>query len=257
MPIHPEAAATPRLSSWTAAATPRLPSWPIDGGLPRRRLLAGAGAALLAGCATPPRPPEPDWHEVRLPGKTPTRYLSEHKAGRAAVAAQAEGSASLWRKRVDIAPQRLSDVSFSWWVGALIDDADVAQADRGDAVARVLFGFDGDTSRLPLRTRLQFELAHTLTGEAPPYATLAYVWDTRAPLDSVIVSPRSDRMRKIVLDSGRSQLGRWRDHRRHLARDFKRAFGEDPGPLRSIALMTDADNTRSAARAWYGPVRLY
>lgn len=227
--------------------------------MPRRRLLAGAGgAALLASCAVaPPRAPEAEWHEVHLPGKAPTRYLPDHKAGRSAVAAQAEASASLWRKRVDIAPGKLGDVSFSWWVGALIDSADVAQAEHGDAVARVLFGFDGDTSRLPLRTRMQFELVQTLTGESPPYATLAYVWDTRAPLDSLVVNPRSDRIRKIVLDSGRTQLGRWRDHRRHLGRDFKRAFGEDPGPLRSIALMTDTDNTRASARAWYGPVRLY
>jgi hypothetical protein len=234
-----------------AAARPRLC-------LARRRLLLGGGAAaLLAGCAVAPRAPEGEWHDVPLPGKQPTRYAPEHKAGRAAVAARADASASLWRKRIDVPAHKLGEVSFSWWVAALNDEADVAQAERADAVARVLFGFDGDTSRLPLRTRMQFELVHTLTGEPPPYATLAYVWDTRAPLDAVVLNPRSDRMRKIVVDSGRAQLGRWRDHRRHLARDFRRAFGEDPGPLRSVALMTDADNTRASVRAWYGPVRIH
>lgn len=55
-------------------------------------------------------------------------------------------------------------------------------------------------------------------------------------------------MRKIVLDSGAAQLGRWRDHQRHLASDFRRVFSKAPGPLQSVAVMTDADNTRSTAR---------
>jgi len=41
-----------------------------------------------------------------------------------------------------------------------------------------------------------------------------------------------------------------------VAADFRRAFGEEPGPLVAIAVMTDSDNTRSRSRAWYGPVRL-
>jgi hypothetical protein len=239
MHLHDEAAASPRLF------------------FGRRRLLLAATG--LAGCAAPPqRPPDiGEWHAVPLPGKRPTRYQAARKAGRPAVAAQADASASLWRKRLDIAPERLGEVSFSWWVDTLIAGADAAQAERGDAVARVMFGFDGDFKRLSFRNRLQFELAETLTGEAPPYATLAYVWETSAPAESVIVNPRSDRLRKIVVDSGVAQLGRWRDHRRHLVRDFQRVFGEAPGRLRSVALMTDTDNTRAAAQAWYGPVQIY
>jgi hypothetical protein len=103
---------------------------------------------------------------------------------------------------------------------------------------------------------MMFDLMQGLTGEPPPYATLMYVWDPQAERDAVVLNPRTDRIRKIVVDSGREHLGTWRDHRRHLAQDFRRAFGEDPGPLLSVALMTDADNTRSTANAWYGPVQL-
>ena len=190
-----------------------------------------------------------------LPGKAQTRYQWEVKEGRRALAAQAESSASMWRRRVDRAPNELGDVTFSWWVDQLINDASLTQADRADSPARVLFGFGGDVSRLPQRTRMMFELAEALTGEPPPYATLMYVWANQSPVESVLLNPRTDRVRKIVVDSGASQLGRWRDHRRQLAQDFRRAFGEDPGPLQSVALMTDADNTRSQARAWYGPVQ--
>lgn len=228
----------------------------MDGGLRRRIFLAGT-PAVLAGCATAPGEHGPDWHEVPLPGKALTRYQWEHKGGRRALAAQAERSASMWRRRIDVPPDRLGEVSFSWWVDRLIDGASVADADREDAPARVLFGFGGDRSRLSRRTRMMFEMAQALTGEEPPFATLMYVWEAEAPLESVVINPRTDRVRKIVVDSGQQHLGRWRDHRRHLAQDYRRAFGEDPGPLLSVALMTDADNTRSSARAWYGPVRFY
>ncbi|MDP1069050.1 DUF3047 domain-containing protein, partial [Klebsiella pneumoniae] len=85
---------------------------------------------------------------------------------------------------------------------------------------------------------------------------LMYVWDSALPVGTVVINPRSDRIRKIVVDSGPAELRRWRDHRRDLAADFRLAFGEEPGPLTSIAVMTDSDNSRASARAWYGPVEL-
>jgi hypothetical protein len=33
-------------------------------------------------------------------------------------------------------------------------------------------------------------------------------------------------------------------------------FGEAPGALVGMAIMTDSDNTRSRAKAWYGPVKV-
>ncbi len=238
-----------------------------------------AAAALAGGCAQPPvqeaagapAPPAPPtapgtpagpdghggWHEVRLPGKAATTYRWEHKDGRQALAASAKASASMWRRRLDPAAPLPDRVSFSWWVNHLIAGANLEQAEHADAPVRVLFGFDGDHARLSPRNRLLFELAHALTGEPPPYATLMYVWAGQAPVESVVISRRTDRVRKIVLDSGPAKLGRWRDHSRHLADDFRLAFGEAPGRLLSVAVMTDADNTGLAAQGWYGPLRLH
>ncbi len=224
----------------------------------RRGLLAlAAGAAALGGCATREADPvdAEGWHEVRLPGKDPTRYRKTLLEGRPATAAVSTRSASMWRRKFKVPPAALGDVSFSWWVRDLISNASVAHVDREDSPARVLFAFGGDVSRLPPRTRAMFELAEALTGEPPPFATLMYVWESQAPLESVIVNPRSDRIRKIVVDSGTGQLRQWRDHRRSLVADFQRAFGEAPGPLQAVALMTDSDNTRSNAEAYYGPVK--
>lgn len=220
----------------------------------KRRAVIGGASALLAGCVTAP-PVGEGWHDMAFPGKARSRYRSVRKDGRDAIEAIAHDAASLWRRRVRVPAAELGTVEFSWWVDSLLPAAHVGDIDREDAVARVLFGFDGEVSRLSARTRAQFELATLLTGEAPPYATLMYVWDGHAPLESVITNPRSERVRKIVLDSGDAQLKRWRDHRRDLRADFERAFGEAPGDLVSVALMTDSDNTDGRVHTWYGPLR--
>ncbi len=198
-----------------------------------------------------------DWWPVLLPGKQPTQYQAVAKDGRQAVRARANRSASLLRQNLRLAPADVGEVSFSWWVPQPLSGADVRQVASEDAVARVVFAFGGDMAKLPMRTRMQFELMQALTGEPPPYATLMYVFDSSAPEGSVVVNPRSDRIRKIVLDTGADGLNRWRDHRRNLREDFIRAFGEDPGPLQAVAVMTDTDNTGGQAETWYGPVTFH
>lgn len=239
-----------------------------------RALFVGlSAAALLGACSTteqlspsvtsipsaasaPPNISEADWQEVRLPGKRATSYTWEQFDGRRALAARAESSASMMRRKLLVSPSPLGTLNFSWQVPELMDRADVSGTDTEDASARVLLAFGGDVSKLPMRTRMLFELAHAVGGEEPPYATLMYVWDRVAPVGSVIVNPRTDRIRKIVVDSGPEGLKRWRDHQRDVAADFRLAFGEEPGPLLAIAVMTDSDNTKSKTRAWYGPLSL-
>jgi hypothetical protein len=219
-----------------------------------RRSLLALPVAGLAGCISSPVAQGPGagsgkdaaaaaegWHQVPLPGKQATRYASTTKDGRGVVHARAE---------------RLGQVQWSWRVDRLNPQASIGDVDAEDAVARVIFAFEGDRSRLSARNRAMFDLAQALTGETPPYATLMYVWETSKPVGSVVVNPRSDRIRKWVVDSGPQHLGTWRVHQRDLAADFERAFGEKPGPLVAIGKMTDADNTQARAEAWYGPIEL-
>jgi len=220
-------------------------------------------AALLAGCAgrqvstdVPAEQALGGWHAFTLPGKRATQYSVQRSDGHWRVHARADRSASLWRRKLHDAAASPTRLRFSWRVDHLIDAADLTDADRSDSPARVIVAFDGDHSQLSPRTRMMFELAEALTGEPPPYATLMYVWDNRLPVESIVRGGRSDRVRKIVLESGAAQLGRWRVHERDVVQDYRRAFGEEPGRVLGVALMTDADNTQGAAEAWYGDVEL-
>jgi hypothetical protein len=147
-------------------------------------------------------------------------------------------------------------VKFSWRVPELIADADLARREADDSPVRVVLTFEGDRSRFSARDSMLAELMRTLTGEEMPYATLVYVWCNKREPGSLISSPRTERVRSLVVQSGPGQLNQWLDYERNIAADFQRAFGEPPGALVGIGIMTDSDNTRSTARAWYGPLRL-
>ncbi|WP_281362852.1 DUF3047 domain-containing protein [Hydrogenophaga aromaticivorans] len=196
------------------------------------------------------------WTVFPMPGKTFTPFEPVHHAGREALRVQASSSVSILRQRMEPALPAVGRLSFAWTADALPPTEDVAQGRRDDAVVRVLLSFDGDRSRLSPRVHRLSEMSRLLTGEDLPYATLVYVWsDAHAP-GTVLNNSRTDRVRKLVLDSGTHHLGQWRDHERDVRADFVQVFGEEPGPLLSVALMTDTDNTRSQAQAWYGALRL-
>lgn len=220
-------------------------------------LLAGCGHGQRRADAPEPAGPYAAWQHWTLPGKSPTAYRPVLYGGtRDAVEVQARSSASLLRRSLNLELQDIGDIRFSWKVPALMPGADMARRETEDAVVRIVLTFDGDRARLSARDRALSELAQLMTGEPLPYATLMYVWcPTREP-GSVILNPRTDRIRKLVVESGFARLNQWLDYERDIRADFLQVFGEEPGRLLHVAIMSDGDNTGSEFRAWYGPVLL-
>lgn len=192
------------------------------------------------------------WRHFPLPGKTATIYSFSQQDGRRALTAKAGTSASMMRRDLNIAASDLTDLSFSWQVPQLIENADLAERDFDDSPVRIVLTFEGDKSKFSAKNAMLSELAQVITGEPLPYATLMYVWCNKRPTDSVVVNPRTDRIRSVVVESGKKNLRQWLDYKRNVHHDFKKAYGEEPGKLLSIAIMTDSDNTKTQAAAAYG-----
>jgi hypothetical protein len=211
---------------------------------------ASAPATLSAAA------PASEWRHYVLPGKRSSQFRYVRKDGRDAMAATSQSSASMLRKEVRIEPTELAAVRFSWKVPELIAQADMALRETDDSPVRVVLMFEGDRSKFSPKNAMLSELARALTGEELPYATLMYVWCNTRPAGSVIVNPRTDRIRKLVVESGAGKLQQWVDYERNIRADYKAAFGEEPGALVGIGIMTDSDNTRSQTKSWYGPVTM-
>ena len=196
------------------------------------------------------------WEAVKLPGKVHTRYALSTLNAHSALEANAEASASMLRQTLRIEPDQLKALSFAWQVPKLLPDADMATRDQDDSPVRLVLAFEGDRNQFSAKNAMLNELTQVITGQPMPYATLMYVWCNKRPVDTVIQNPRTDRIRKIVVESGSGRLNQWLTYERNIRADFEKAFGEAPGALIGIGLMTDTDNTRSKALAWYGPIEL-
>jgi len=225
--------------------------------LPREQASVREDDALRAAQTLFQTPPGgSDWAVWRMPGKLHVPFESVSREGRSALKVRADRSVSVLRRQFQPGLATVGTLDFSWKVAALPDGADLQDAEATDAPVRILLAFDGDRSRWSARAHRLSELSQMLTGEPLPYATLSYVWSRTDPVGAVLHNPRSDRIRKVVVDSGDAHLGQWRDHSRDVRADFISAYGEEPGPLVAVALMTDTDNTASSLQAWYGPLRL-
>lgn len=236
------------------------------------RCFAGVLLLILAGCATSPKEnlvdaieveaettlqaPIPGWRHQTFPGKRASQYRAATENGTLVIAVDANASASMLKRELHIKSDALASANFSWRVSQLLRDADMAQKHGDDSPVRVVLVFEGDRSVFSAKDAMLSELALALTGEELPYATLMYVWSNKRKPETVIVNPRTSRIRKIVVESGPDNLNMWLSYRRNIRSDFEAAFGEPPGALVGVALMTDTDNTQASARAWYGPVTL-
>ena len=197
------------------------------------------------------------WNFYRIaPFKKNTVYRLESYQGKTVLSANSKTSAS--GLAVKLRPRQASNLLLQWEWKALnpIVNADNADGYADDAPLRILVAFDGNKSKLPLKEKMTFEMANLISGQEMPYATLMYIWSGKSPVDTIITNAHTSRIKMIVVDSGWDNLGQWHKHQRDLAADYKRAYGEAPGEVIGIALLTDTDNTKSETRAFYGDIEL-
>ncbi|MFN3416458.1 MAG: DUF3047 domain-containing protein [Caldimonas sp.] len=219
---------------------------------------AAAPAQVAPFSASPPDGRLPrGWEPYALRrDKRVTRYATEAHDGRTVLRAVSDGAATGLRCPVDIDPLQTGRLRFSWKVDKMDPRLTVTDPRIDDSPARVILAFDGDLRRLSLRDLIFFEQVEIFTGRRLPYASLMYVWDGRAALESIHTYSRSGRIRYLVIDSGPRGLGRWQTHERDVVADFRRAFGEEPGPIRSVGVLTDSDDLEVTASALYGDISL-
>lgn len=197
------------------------------------------------------------WQIWRVtPQKNKTQYSLKQYQGRVVLHASADVAAS--GLVLPLKPRSADQLMLSWEWKALnmISEADNQESSKDDAPLRIVVAFDGDKSKLPIKDQMVFEMAKIISGHDMPYASLMYVWSSKTPVETIIPSPRTSRIKMIVVNSGGEQVGQWQKHQRDLSKDYEAAFKEVPGKVIGLGLLTDTDNTRTQANAIYGDIEL-
>ncbi len=197
------------------------------------------------------------WESVIIHrNKKLTEYALTSEQGQKVLHARAVSASSGLMQKLDIDPMQESQLSWQWRISRLVESADNHDRTREDSPARIILGFDGNKDDLSFADQIMFETARLLTGREVPYATLMYIRGRKAPVDTVISNTRSGRIKMIVVASGNDGVGEWRTFSRDIVADYERAFGEKPGRLIGIGVLTDTDNTGETVETWYGDIKL-
>jgi len=153
--------------------------------------------------------------------------------------AEADASVAGLFREVAVDPAEFPLLVWSWKVSGVVEQALLSDKRRDDAPVRLLISFGRDILKA-----------------GKPKGSLCYVWSTREPEGTYILNPYIGNVMVIVVASGRENVGTWQHYRRDIVRDYYRAFGEAPGDVRAITIISDTDNTEEKITAWYGAIGL-
>lgn len=163
-----------------------------------------------------------------------TIYTVREEDGNRFLRAQAERQDIQIGLTKEFAPEEFPLLQWRWRVSQLPTGGDERTKKTNDSAAAVYVVFDS-----------------TIVPRA-----IKYVWSATLPVGSKFQSPEYWRAYVVVLQSGPSEDGQWRQETINFYEDYKALYGFEPGEVKGIALLTDSNVTRSVAAADYDDITI-
>jgi len=237
----------------------------------QRLSILAAFAALLASCTTGPlapttgaptrlavfsaaKPGDPvpsywnNWTMSHL--RRLSQYELVEDGGATVLKGYARDSASGLLHDLDLDVRNMPILSWRWKVMDLAPSPDSPD----DSPVRVMVNFAGDLGKLSFGDKVFYDQFRFFTGQQLPYAGVMYVWGSKTPSGGEVRNKYTSRIRMIAVESGRAKLGQWLEESRNVEEDYRRLFGEEPGKVISVGIMTEADLGDRALEAFYGDI---
>jgi len=182
-----------------------------------------------------------------------TSYELVKDGGSVVVKATSEASASGLIKEIKIDPKAFPIVRWRWKVENLLKNSDVRRKGGDDYPARLYITFEYDPDKVSFGKKLKFKAGQAIFGDIP-IAALNYIWETKTPAGTIVENVYTDFAQMIVVESGPKKVGMWVEEERNIYEDYKKAFEEEPPMINGVAIMSDTDNTKERATAYYGDI---
>ena len=196
-----------------------------------------------------------DFRMVTYPNVKPNQFALVADEGKTVLKVESSnGAGSMAIPIALLGNQTSTTLQWRWKVDRMLDKADMDEKLADDHSARLYVFFDVPLASLSLADRTKIKLTRSIAGVDVPTAALCYVWDNKHRAGYTAWSPFTQRLRKLVLQTGPDAVGQWRDESRDVAADFKAAFGFDAPAITAISVGNDTDNTDDRVTAWFGDV---
>jgi hypothetical protein len=183
-----------------------------------------------------------------------TTYALVKEMDTVVIKAVAEASASGLTREIKINSKEYPIVQWRWKVSNILKKGDVHRKEGDDYPARIYITFEYDSNKLGFFEKIKYETIKLLYGQYPPLGAINYIWESKAPMGTIVPNPYTDRVKMIVVESGEAKLNQWVNEERNIFEDYKKAFGQEPPMISGVAIMTDTDNTGESTIAYYGDI---
>lgn len=198
-----------------------------------------------------------DWQPLTFPKiKRHSTYTVNQCDNMTCLLMESDNSASglLLKKTFNI--YKYSTLKWKWKVTNIYRNGDSNTRDGDDYPARIYILFNYDPNKASAGKRIKYEFAKLLYGQYPADSSISYIWDNKETSKSFIVNAYASEVRMIPVSSGPSQVNTWQEYSVDVLNDYKTAFGQDPPPTASLAVMCDSDNTHESASAMIQYIRI-
>lgn len=198
------------------------------------------------------------WKPLKFPKiKQYTIYSILTENGNSYLKAEANRSASgiIFKRIFNVFEYPL--IKWRWKISNIYKKGNAKKKSGDDYPIRIYVIFKYDPPKASFIEKAIYNGAKLIYGEYPPHSSLNYIWANRVHEERIITSPYTNKSRMITIEAGPSKSGQWIDEKTNILEDYKRAFGEDPPAMASLAIMSDADNTKEHAVAYIDHITIY
>jgi len=194
------------------------------------------------------------WKPLTFP-KVPrhTTYSLVKDGSAVVVKSASNSSASGLTKAITIDPKEYPIVRWRWKVDNLLKASDVTTKEGDDYPARLYVTFQYDPDKVGFGKKAKYKAGKLIFGDIP-IAAINYVWDAKAPQGLFVDNAYTDFAKMVVIRSGAQGIGSWMEEERNIYEDYQKAFGGEPPLINGVAIMSDTDNTKESAVAYFGDI---
>jgi hypothetical protein len=123
--------------------------------------------------------------------------------------AVSNGSASGLTREISIDLKEYPIIQWRWKVENILEKGDVHRKEGDDYPARVYIAFKYEAGKLTLFEKAKYQAAKLLYGQYPPLGAINYIWESKAPVNTIVSNSFTSRVKMIVVESGKEKLNQW------------------------------------------------
>ena len=148
-------------------------------------------------------------------------------------------------------------IRWRWKVDNVYKNGNAKTKKGDDYPIRIYIIFKFDPKKAGFSEKIKYRSIKLIYGAYPPHSSLNYIWANREHEENILTNTYTQKAKMILLQKGMENVGKWLTKEVDIIADYKRAFGEKPPSIASIAVMNDSDNTGEKSVSYIDYIEIY